>query len=151
MRPYVWASALSIAAIFIASFVVGLASASLLAAAWLTVVVGIAHSALGEQYIVQPVLRLQGLPVVLGDEGRTKAIIRYAWHLLSLTWWGIAAMMVYMAVAPGPLDAPFLWMAVVVFGLSGAIVLIGSRGVHLAWVFFFAIAALSAHAALQIN
>lgn len=150
MRPYVWASALSIAAIFAACFAAGFSSASLLAAAWLTVVVGIAHSALGEEYIVQPVLRLQGLPKVLGDVSRTKAIIRYAWHLLSLTWWGIAALMVYMAAAPRGLDSAFLWMVIVVFGLSGAIVLIGSRGVHLAWVFFFAIAGLAGHAVLQV-
>lgn len=150
MRPYVWASVLSIALILAVGFAVGYRLAPLFASSALTVLLGVAHSALGERLIVQPILRLQGLPVVLGGTARTKGVIRYAWHLLSLTWWGLAGLMAYMAAVPATLSEPFLWMVVIVFGLSGAIVLAASRGRHMAWVLFLTAATLAGFAATGV-
>lgn len=119
----------------------------LLIAAILTVAVSLMHSILGEKRLIGPLLRMEGLPVILGSLNNTKLTLRIAWHITSLMWWGIAAVLVAMHVAPGTVSVAFLWMVSAVFGVSGAVALVASRGKHRSWIFFLPIAALTGYAA----
>ena len=119
----------------------------LLIAAILTVAVGLMHSILGERRLIGPLLRMEGLPVILGSLNNTKLTLRIAWHATSLMWWGIAALLAYMHFSDGTVGMAFLWMVSAVFGISGAVALIASRGKHRSWVFFLPIAALTGYAA----
>jgi hypothetical protein len=53
----------------------------LLAAATLTCLLALAHSYLGERYILTRLFRRDDLPRLLGGTGFTKRTLRFAWHL----------------------------------------------------------------------
>ncbi len=55
----------------------------LLVAALLAVLVGIAHSLLGERNILEPVLKLRDLPAIQGSRDYMEWTLRAAWHLTS--------------------------------------------------------------------
>jgi len=115
---------------------------ALLAAALLTLAVGAAHSYLGERYILVRLFRRPDLPWLFGSSDFTVRTLRFAWHLTSVAWWGLAAVLVLLA-------RPTLDHAAVGLVVGGtflvhfAVALVGSRGRHLAWVAFLAIGLLA--------
>ena len=119
----------------------------LIVAAILTVAVGLMHSVLGGRYLIAPILKMDGLPVILGSRSRTRLTLKAGWHAASLTWWGLAGVLVHMQVMPGGTDAAFLTMVSAVFGLAGLAALILSRGTHLSWVFFLPVALITGYSA----
>jgi hypothetical protein len=115
---------------------------ALLVAAVLSVGIGAAHSYLGERYILMRLLRRTELPKLFGSDVFTRRTLRFAWHLTTVAWWGFGALFVLMASAQ---PAPQAWRGVggitaVMFGISAAITLAGSRGRHWAWLVFLMIA-----------
>lgn len=91
------------------------------------------HSWLGERLLVGPLLAVDPWPPL--PIGRTlgRRTLRFAWHLTSLAWLGLAALML------GDPEVPLV--AAVVAGVllaSGVLTLATSRGRHFAWVLFFA-------------
>ena len=50
-------------------------------AAFLAVAVGIAHSYLGEHYILIRLFRRDGIPTLFGSPEFTIRTLRFAWHL----------------------------------------------------------------------
>ncbi len=72
-------------------------SHSLVTAAVLVILTGLAHSILGERYILIRLFRRQELPEF------TKNTLRFAWHLTSVAWWGIASILLVLAYSG---DAP---------------------------------------------
>jgi hypothetical protein len=106
-------------------------------AAALLVVIGLAHSYLGERYILVRLFR-RDLPALFGDDRFTKRTLRFAWHVTTVAWWGLAALL-----ASG-LDAPRTSLRIIAatFLLTGVVALAWSRGRHLSWVVFLAIAGL---------
>jgi hypothetical protein len=91
------------------------------AALVLAVLLAAAHSYLGERYILVRLFRRADLPKLFGGTEFTTRTLRFAWHLTSVAWIGLAA---------------------ATFATSGLAALVGSRGRHLAWIAFLAIAAL---------
>jgi hypothetical protein len=117
-------------------------NASLLMAAGLAVLLAVAHSYLGERHILMRLLRRPDLPRLFGGIEFTKLTLRFAWHLTTVAWVGFAAILAGQALRPA---APWRVQGQVIaatFALSGILALVGSRGRHLSWVVFFAIAAL---------
>ena len=106
-------------------------------AAALLVAVGLAHSYLGERYILRRLLR-RDLPTLFGDDVFTKRTLRFAWHVTTIAWWGLAGLLVW---GLGDAEASLRWIAATCLA-TGIVALIGSRGRHLSWVVFFAIAGL---------
>lgn len=109
--------------------------------------VGLAHSVLGERYILMRLMR-RDLPKLFGADAFTKRTLRFAWHLTTIAWWGFAAQMAWAAGALGggagqdaaaraALLQPIAWT----FLATAAITAAASRGRHLAWIVFAAIAA----------
>ncbi|WP_249118558.1 hypothetical protein [Pseudoalteromonas sp. NEC-BIFX-2020_015] len=61
------------------------------AAALLLLFCGIVHSYLGEKYILIRLFKRDNLPKLLGSDWFTKRVLRFAWHLTTIAWWGFAA------------------------------------------------------------
>ena len=109
-----------------------------LLAAALAVALGVAHSFLGEKYILIRLFRRSDLPKLFGGTEFTIRTLRFAWHLTSVAWWGAAALL--FLLAQGPLSsAAVSGVLAAVFLASAAITFIASRGRHLAWPVFLAI------------
>jgi len=109
-----------------------------LLAATLAVALGVAHSFLGEKYILIRLFRRSDLPQLFGGTEFTIRTLRFAWHLTSVAWWGAAALL--FLLAQGPLSsAAVSGVLAAVFLVSAAITFIASRGRHLAWPVFLAI------------
>ena len=109
-----------------------------LLAAALAVALGVAHSFLGEKYILIRLFRRSDLPQLFGGTEFTIRTLRFAWHLTSVAWWGAAALL--FLLAQGPLSSGAVsGVLAAVFLASAAITFIASRGRHLAWPVFLAI------------
>ena len=118
-------------------------------AAVLTLGIGVAHSWLGERFLIVRLLRRPDLPPLFGDDRFTRATLRFAWHLTTVAWWGLASVLVFLSGAIEGLSVAHgvLWSIAGTFAASAILTLVASRGRHLAWVVFAAIAALCAAAA----
>jgi polyferredoxin len=126
-------------------------------AAILTILVGIAHSYLGDRYILVRLMRRENLPNLFGSDWFTKRTLRFAWHLTTVAWFGLAVVMLILADEVGnpppssavlsPTDPQTLIRSLAItiagiFGISALITALASRGKHLAWPVFATIAAL---------
>lgn len=109
----------------------------LITSAILIALTGIAHSYLGERYILTRLFR-RPLPKLFGDDSFTKQTLRFAWHLTTATWWGLAALLL-TGLDSAVLSLQILSITALV---SSAIALIGSRGRHLSWIVFLVVSIL---------
>jgi hypothetical protein len=115
----------------------------LTAAAILAFAIGVAHSWLGERYVITRLLRRKDLPKLLGSDRFTRRTLRLAWHLTTIAWWGFAAQMLVLSLpSMRPASRPILMCISLTFAASGAISGIISRGKHLSWIVFLAISVL---------
>ena len=112
------------------------AAASLGAA--LAIGVGIAHSYLGERYILIRLFRRTDLPHLFGSDLFTRRTLRFAWHVTTVAWWGFAALL--LLVARGASISTIGGAIALTFAATALIAFAGSRGRHLAWPVFAAIA-----------
>jgi hypothetical protein len=88
-------------------------------------VLAIAHSALGERELLRPLFAREwdiGIPRVAVER-----ILRFAWHITSVAWLGLAALALGASA--------WLVLAAVAF-VSGLVIFVSLRG-HLAWPIFF--------------
>lgn len=102
-------------------------------AALLAVGIGIAHSSLGERYILMRLFRRPDLPKLFGSDRFTRDTLRFAWHITTVAWLGMAGALVWDPQRA--ISLAFLATAL----LAG----IATRGRHLSWIVFGAIAALA--------
>jgi hypothetical protein len=115
----------------------------LLAAAGLTTVGGILHSVLGERLILSK-LTVANLPELLGSAVFTHRVLRLFWHLVSVAWWGFAALLVLLATMPATGEYQRLIWAVALTFLASAALSFGiSRGRHFSWGVLLVVAALA--------
>ncbi len=120
-------------------------STMLITAAFLTVAVGIAHSVLGEKYLLMRLFRRPDLPTLLGSATFAVRTLRFAWHITTVAWFGFAAMLWYAADASLTQERSLAVIAVIML-VTAATILFASRGRHLAWPVFLAIAAAAFYA-----
>lgn len=117
---------------------------TLLVAAILTIAIGAVHSWLGERRLIGPLLSPELRQGPLASSPFARQVLRFAWHLTSIAWWGIGAILAVLAFSP--LDPQSRLMVAVIgatFLASGIVTLVASRSRHLAWPVFLAIAGLS--------
>ena len=113
------------------------------AVAALTLLLAAAHSYLGERYILIRLFRRADLPKLFGSEEFTKRTLRFAWHLTSVAYVGLAAVLVSLPLTgAGAARAPAQAVAVT-FAISGVVAIVGSKGRHLSWIVFLVLAALA--------
>ena len=105
--------------------------------------IGITHSYLGEKWILMPMYAQYKLPVLRGSDRATKNVMRFAWHLTSVAWWGLGAILFVIASpAPNPL-ACILRVIAITFAIHAVVTAASSRFRHYAWIVFGAIAVLA--------
>jgi hypothetical protein len=114
----------------------------LLAAAGLASLLALAHSYLGERYILMRLFRRDALPALSGGTALTRQTLRIAWHLTGLAWLSLAAVLVKIN-SHDPSRAELGLLVAGTFGTSGLVALVGSRGRHLSWIVFMAVAAMA--------
>lgn len=95
-------------------------------AASILVVIGIAHSVLGETGVIKPLLaskewHLPGIP-----RAAANPLLRFAWHLTTIAWWALAAVLVGASIE----------IAFAVTCLSAAALILALLPGHLAWPLF---------------
>lgn len=92
------------------------------------VALGLGHSMMGERAILVPLFRDQSWSLPVAARPALHSLLRFAWHLTTLAWLGMSAVLFGAA--------PTLVFGVVAL-LSGLIVFVMLRG-HLAWPLFLA-------------
>jgi hypothetical protein len=112
----------------------------LVAGAVLAVAVGVAHSYLGERYILIRLFRRSDLPTLFGSDDFTKRTLRFAWHLTTLAWWGAALILFAYGTSLAAPSEIGIRIISVTFLASAVLALVASRGRHLSWLVFLAIA-----------
>ena len=115
----------------------------LLVAAALLALTAIAHSVLGERYILRRLFRRPDLPRLFGSDWFTRRTLRFAWHITSVAWLGFAAVLVVMAGGEVVGRDLLLNAVAVTFVVTAAIACVASRGRHLSWPVFLAVAVLA--------
>lgn len=126
----------------LSSSALSLSSLSLALAASLTVVIGIVHSWLGERRLIGPLLAIEPRPSIL-KSGFFRNVLRFAWHITTLAWIGMAAAMLALALAPLDRGGRYAAVALGVTFLAHGLLILGmSRGRHLAWPVFLIIGGL---------
>ena len=122
----------------------------LLTASNLTFSIGLGHSWLGEKYIITRLLSLDNLSRLFGSDLFVKRTLRFAWHITTIAWWGYAAIL--LVLSSNDLKEPernIAGVIAVTFYLTSFIGMIVTRGRHLSWIVFLAIAVLATIAAIQ--
>lgn len=111
-------------------------------AALLIVALGLAHSILGERYILMRLFRREDLPKLFGSTRFTTQTLRFAWHITTVAWFGIAALLVQ--IGNGQLT-PATAAQVIGFTCiaSGFLPLIFTRGKHLSWLVLLVVGGVS--------
>ena len=114
----------------------------LLFAAILIFLTGVAHSYLGERYILIRLFRREDLPKLLGGTAFTIGTLRFAWHLTTVAWWGFAYLA--FAASQGPVSTDQVLATVGGVALvSAAFPLYFTRGRHLSWIVFLIVGVLA--------
>lgn len=121
-------------------------SIALCLAAFFAVAIGVAHSVLGERYILIRLFRLQNLPKLFGGVEFTTNTLRFAWHITTIAWWGFAAVLVLIAQdAVSPRNIALV--IGITFCVTALVTVVVSRTKHLAWIVFLFIGCVAFYAA----
>ena len=113
---------------------------ALTTAAALSILIGIAHSVLGEKLLLGPLFRHGDLPRLLGSTTFARNVLRFTWHLTTVLAIGIGVVIWHLASEP--LDPSVVWILralSITFGASTLVSLIGARGKHFSWWVFLII------------
>jgi hypothetical protein len=131
-------------------------------AAILLFLLGLAHSLLGERYILMRLFKQNTLPKLFGGTHFTRRTLRFAWHLTTVAWWGLAALLGLLAqnrlspnsdfqnsifqnsaLSNNPLESSVLTVIGWTMLLSSLLPLFLTRGRHLSWVVLLIVGALA--------
>ncbi len=108
----------------------------------LAISLGVAHSVLGERYILVRLFRRDDLPHLFGGPQFTIRTLRFAWHLTTIAWFGFGALLLH--AGHGDLAVTGMLKIVgITFIVSGFLPLLFTRGRHWAWLLMFAIGTLA--------
>lgn len=104
------------------------------AAAAILCLLAIAHSLLGERFIISRLLRRNDLPKIFGSTSFTAQTLRYCWHLTTVIGLGMAFLLIQLGNGD-PTAALVRTLAATMF-VSAALAVVVTRGRHLSWVGF---------------
>jgi hypothetical protein len=115
--------------------------ACLITGATLTLVIAVVHSYLGERFILTRLLRRTELPHLFGSDRFTRQTLRFAWHLSSVAWLGLGAVLVSFSYDDFFQSRTIALQAIsLTFLVNSLMTLLATSGRHLAWIIFLAIA-----------
>ncbi len=107
----------------------------LLSAATVLGFIGCAHSYLGERFVFSRLFALYDLPLLHNDRQYTERVLRFAWHLTSVAWWGFAALILALsdAIATTRVVGAITGSTLL---LTGVIIVAAAGARHPAWWLF---------------
>lgn len=119
----------------------------LLAAAVLSLVVGLVHSVLGEQMIFRKLRRPGHYIPDLGGDALNSGNVRIlwaAWHALTVMGWAFAALVAVVGYRDDASSGSDLMLTsiAVAMAVSAGLVLVACKGRHLGWIGLLGIAVL---------
>ncbi len=118
---------------------------ALVLAALLIATACVTHSTLGELRLIGPLLAPEVRRGLLEESALARQVLRLSWHLTSVAWFGLAAVLVAEAAArPSHLGDTVASLVAATFFVTGLTTLLASRGRLLVWPLFLAIAVLCA-------
>lgn len=106
----------------------------LLAAATLTIT-GALHAVLGERFILQPLFHRSSVQALFGDQAFTRRVLRFVWHLFSISLIGFAVILITLVGQPPSAETVGRILSLTAFAFA-VVTLCVSRGRQLAWVAF---------------
>ena len=107
----------------------------------LLLIMGVAHSYLGERYVLIRLSKRENLPKVLGSTAFTVGTLRFVWHLTTVAWGALAFLV--LSVGNGAISRDHVLTVIGITSLgSSALPLYFTRGKHLSWVIFVIVGAL---------
>ena len=112
-------------------------------AAVLCFVVGMIHSLLGERYILVRLFRRDNIPHLFGSDYFTKGTLRFVWHITTFAWWGFGYLLWQLSVTQEISSQTILYTISTVSLVSGIFSFGFTKGKHLSWMVFWAIAGLT--------
>jgi hypothetical protein len=107
----------------------------------LLLIMGIAHSYLGERYILIRLSKRENLPKVLGSVAFTVGTLRFVWHLTTVAWGALALLVFSAGYGAVAKDQVLTIIGFASLG-SAAFPLYFTRGKHLSWVVFIVVGVL---------
>lgn len=114
---------------------------ALLFAGTITGVGSLIHSWLGERQLVGPLLRTEFRSGPLAERSSARRVLRVAWHLTSLAWLAICAILFALALSPPDLLGKSVLLIVSALLWLNGLASLSAGGVrHIAWPLFFAAA-----------
>lgn len=108
-------------------------------AGFLSFCIGVAHSFLGEKFILIRLFKRGNLPKLFGTEEYTKNVLRYAWHITTIAWFGFGYILIMYAKNQFVEKVEILGVIMITFGVTGLTMLIGVSGQHYSYIVFFMI------------
>ena len=108
-------------------------------AAVFCVLLGIAHSYLGERFILIPLFKRDNLPKNLGSDHFTKGTLRFCWHIMTFAVWGFGILIFLVANNYQNLSQAILITCSIVFLVSAIMAFTLTKAKHLSWIFLLAI------------
>jgi hypothetical protein len=118
----------------------------LIISALLLIFIGLVHSYLGEKHILTRLFKRE-LPKLFGSDVFTNQVIRFAWHLTTVAWFGVAAIFVSLSSGSPDFFKTSLYIISFVFLISGAMSFGYTKGRHYSYIVFWAVAVICGHAA----
>lgn len=109
-----------------------------IAAAVLLILISFVHSILGERLLLLPLFQEKSVHL-FHRKPYMKPVLRFAWHITTITWWGLALVIIDFA---GVEQASHLSVHAIAATstATGLVICYFSKGRHLAWIVFLAIA-----------
>lgn len=101
----------------------------------LLIIMGVAHTYLGEKYILIRLAQRDNLPKILGSSSITLGTLRFVWHLTTIAW-GALAFLLYSTSHSAISNDQILLVIGIAALISALLPLYFTRGKHLSWLIF---------------
>jgi len=108
----------------------------LFVAAGTTIFIAAAHSYLGEKRIFPRLFNRRDPPKLSGSAALMRSIVRWAWHLTSLAWVALAAILIALLNDPSQLPQSVGAIVATYLAIGAVVTFVTTRGRHIAWPFF---------------
>jgi hypothetical protein len=112
----------------------------------LLIFIGLVHSYLGERYILIRLFNRE-LPKLFGSDIFTKQVLRFAWHLTTIAWFGFAAILASLYFGVSNISQISLYIISCVFLISGAMSFGYTKGRHYSYLVFWSVSLICGYVA----
>lgn len=110
----------------------------ILTAAIILILIGLAHSFLGERYILMRLFKRDNIPHLFGSDHFTKGTLRFCWHIMSVAAFGFSAILFNTSSN----EMFTLYVIGIVFFICAILSIFYTKAKHLSWIAFLVVSAI---------